>query len=421
MKITMLAVGSRGDVQPYVALGLGLQRAGYEVTLATHSNFEDFVTGHGLRFHNLGGDVRALVVSPTGRVITTSGANPWPLILNLKSFFEENADEFFSNSLRACEGAGAIIYSIFAITAYHIGEKMRVPHFPAMLQPFTRTSAFPIQPPPADWMRTRISNRMGFLFAQQAFGQAFRSLMNRWRTEKLGLPPLPLAGLYSLIDKRHMPVLYGYSPTIVPKPSDWGPRSHVTGYWFLDRPTDWQPPADLAAFLQSGDPPVYVGFGSMATLNPEQTAGIVIEALRKAGRRGVLLSGWGGLRPSDVPEDMCLVDSVPHDWLFPQMAAVVHHGGAGTTGTGIRSGVPSVAIPFFADQYFWADRLSRLGVGPKSIPQDKLTVNNLAEAIRVATTNEDMRRRAAAIGKCIQAEDGVACAVEVLRRYRVRE
>ncbi len=420
MKVTILSVGSRGDVQPYIALGLGLQAAGYDVLLATHSNFEDFVISHGLRFQNLGGDMRTMVETEASRQMIAKGTNPFPFILHLKAFFEEFSDEFLDNSLQACEGTGAIIYSVFAITAYHIAEKMRVPAFPVLLQPMTRTSAFPIQPPPANWMRTRFSNRLGFLIAQQAFGQIFKPLMNHWRTQRLGLPPLPFAGLYSLIDRRHLPILYGYSPTVVPKPPDWGPHAHITGYWFLDRPSDWQPPADLAAFLQSGEPPVYVGFGSMSTLNPEQTADVVITALKKAERRGVLLSGWGGLRPSNLPDDICLIDSAPHDWLFPQMAAVVHHGGAGTTGAGVRSGVPSFAIPFFADQYFWADRLARLRVGPKPIPQNKLTANNLAQAIRTATTNHTIKRRAAAIGNRVRAEDGVARAIEVFTN-RVRE
>jgi sterol 3beta-glucosyltransferase len=418
MKVTMLAIGSRGDVQPYIALGLGLQSAGYDVLLATHSNFEDFVTAHGLRFHNLGGDVRAIMETPTGRALVATGTNPFPFIRYLKTYFEQTSDEFLDSSLQACEGAGAIIYSIFAITAYHIAEKMRIPCFPALLQPFTRTSAFPIQPPVTTWMRSGPYNRLTFLVAQQAFGQTFKPVMNRWRN-KLGLPPLPFAGLYSLIDRRRLPVLYGYSPTVVPKPRDWGPQAHVTGYWFLDRPPNWQPPSDLTAFLQAGEPPVYVGFGSMATLNPEQTADIIITAIRKANRRGVLLSGWGGLSPSALPEDICLVDSVPHDWLFPQMAAIIHHGGAGTTGAGVRSGVPSLAIPFFADQYFWADRLSHLGVGPTPIPQNQLTADTLTHAIRTAT-NQPIKRRAATIGHRVQSENGVARAVQAIRN-RVRE
>jgi sterol 3beta-glucosyltransferase len=415
MKVTMIAVGSRGDVQPYVALGIGLKAAGHDVVLATHDDFRDFVGEHGLEFASIGGSPRAMMQTEQGRRMATSGTNPWPFVLTFRRIFSEFADEVIDTTLRITENADAMIYSIFALAAYDVAEKRGIPALPAMLQPMTRTRYFPLQPHPRG-KRSRLWNMMTFVGAQQMFGQAFKGLNNRWRHERLGLPPLPFAGMYSLLDTRRVPALYGYSPTVVPKPPDWGSHLHVTGYWFLDRSQDWKPPAKLVEFLEAGPPPVYVGFGSMTTRNPRQATEMVVRALQRTGQRGVLLSGWGALHTEDLPEDVFCIDSAPHDWLFPRMAAVVHHAGAGTTGAALRSGVPSFGVPFFGDQHFWADRATRLGVGPRYIPQERMTADRLASAMRQAVTDPEMKRRAAMVGKRIGAERGVENAVEAFER-----
>jgi UDP:flavonoid glycosyltransferase YjiC (YdhE family) len=209
-------------------------------------------------------------------------------------------------------------------------------------------------------------------------------------------------------------VLYGYSPHVIPPPPDWGADTHVTGYWFLDPPSGWTPPPALHEFLAAGPPPVYVGFGSMSSRNPQATAKLVLDALGAAGQRAVLLAGWSGLRPADLPDSVLMVDSVPFAWLFPRMAAVVHHGGAGTTAAGLRAGVPSIVVPFFGDQPYWGRRVAELGVGPAPIPRKRLTVEVLAGAIDRAVTDPVLRRRAAELGVRIRVEDGVARAVGVV-------
>jgi UDP:flavonoid glycosyltransferase YjiC (YdhE family) len=208
--------------------------------------------------------------------------------------------------------------------------------------------------------------------------------------------------------------LYGFSTHVVPRPTDWDESVHVTGYWFLEGSADWHPPDELAAFLTSGPPPVYVGFGSMGALESGDTAGIVLEALRLAGQRGVVLTGAGeGIRHK-TPDNILAVGTVPHDWLFPRVAAVVHHGGAGTTAAGLRAGVPSVLVPVFADQPFWGRRVADLGVGPEPIPHCRLAAERLARAIGLAVSDEPMRRRAAELGRAIRAEDGVSRAVRLV-------
>lgn len=212
-------------------------------------------------------------------------------------------------------------------------------------------------------------------------------------------------------------MLSAYSPSIIPHPPDWPESIHITGYFFLDSQADWRPSRELNAFLEAGDPPVYIGFGSMAGRNPEQLARLVSQALVKSGQRGLLLTGWGGLRTELVPENVFVVDAVPHSWLFPRMAAVVHHGGAGTTAEALRAGVPAVIVPFVFDQPFWGARIKELGLGPDPIPLKKLTADALANAIGIAVTDSDIRQRANSCGEAIRAEDGIGNAVKVIQRY----
>jgi UDP:flavonoid glycosyltransferase YjiC (YdhE family) len=201
---------------------------------------------------------------------------------------------------------------------------------------------------------------------------------------------------------------------VIAPPPDWNDNIHVTGYWFLDSAEDWTAPSALTDFLESGPPPVYIGFGSMGNRKPAETTDLVLDALRRIDQRAILLSGWGGLHETDLPDSVFMIDSVPHSWLFSRVAAIVHHGGAGTTAAALRSGSPSVIVPFFGDQPFWGRRVAELGVGPSPIPRQKLTAERLARAIRQALTDNEMRQRAAQLGSRIRLEDGIARAAAVI-------
>jgi UDP:flavonoid glycosyltransferase YjiC (YdhE family) len=203
-------------------------------------------------------------------------------------------------------------------------------------------------------------------------------------------------------------------------PADWGPANQLTGYWFLDDAEDWAPPAALLDFLQAGPVPVYIGFGSMSSRKPEETADLVIQAVKQTKQRALLFSGWDGLHKQDLPDSMLMIGPTSHDWLFPRVAAVVHHGGAGTTAAGLRAGVPSILVPFFGDQPFWGNRVHSLGVGPAPIPRSKLSVERLAQAIQEATTDTRMRQRAADLGVKIRAENGVANAVKIIQNQAIQ-
>jgi sterol 3beta-glucosyltransferase len=236
----------------------------------------------------------------------------------------------------------------------------------------------------------------------------YRSPINQFRKSVLDLPP---AKGENILRGKPITKLYAYSEAVVPRPADWDESSVVTGYWFLDAPANWQPDPQLVRFLQEGSMPVYIGFGSMFIGGGKHKTEIAIQALRLAGQRGILATGWGGLTADSSSKDIFVLDSIPHDWLFPKVATIVHHGGAGTTGAAIRAGKPQIICPFVGDQFFWGRRVADLGVAPSPIPQTILTAERLADAMKYAVTNANLQQRALSIGETIRAENGVERAV----------
>jgi UDP:flavonoid glycosyltransferase YjiC (YdhE family) len=315
----------------------------------------------------------------------------------------------------ACRDANALIcLGVFSPLGQSIAEGLDIPIINIEPTPLLPTTAFPAPSWPIQRDLGGFHNYISGLAMLQVIWMWYRPFVKDFR-RRLGLSTNGSAGLYSTL--RSTPMLSAYSPSIIPHPPDWPENIHVTGYLFLDSQADWQPSAELNAFLEAGDPPVYIGFGSMSGRNPEQLAKLVSEALVKSGQRGFLLTGWGGLRADLVPDNVFVADAVPHNWLFPRMAAVVHHGGAGTTAQALRAGVPTVIVPFVFDQPFWGARIKALGVGPKPIPLKKLTADTLANAIGVAVTDSVIRQRAISCGKAIRAEDGLGNAVRIIQRY----
>jgi sterol 3beta-glucosyltransferase len=320
--------------------------------------------------------------------------------------------------LAACRGMDLVLAGIGGLfVGLSLAEKLGLSFLQAYYIPFTPTRAFPsfLFPKLHSWLRGSL-NRSSHHLARQMMWQGFRSADRLARRKVLGLPAAPFWGPYNTDRVHHAPILYGFSPSVIPRPSDWDSNIHVTGYWFLDPAPDWTPPSALMEFLQAGPPPVYVGFGSMSNRKPEETADLVLQALARTRQRAIILSGWSGLHKADLPPSVFMLDSIPFSWLFPRVAAIVHHGGAGTTAAGLRAGVPSIVVPFFGDQPFWGQRVAELGVGPEPIPRKKLTVERLAQAIHQALTDQTMRQRAANLGSKIQAEDGIARAVAVVQQ-----
>jgi len=320
---------------------------------------------------------------------------------------------------QAAQEAEFLALSSIASMGVDIAIQRDIPMAVMSLQPlFPPTRAFPMFMLPFrfslgggyNYLTYTLYMRLGWFFVG--------GLLNHWRTTRLGLPPWRSMGaMINTLGSRGTPWLYGYSPQALPKPTDWADNLFITGYWFLDAQPSWQPPVELVRFLESGPPPVYIGFGSIRDKDPERRTRLVLRALELTGQRGILLTGWGAVARLPTSANVFYVDDVPHSWLFPRVAAVVHHGGAGTTAAGLRAGTPNLITPFLLDQYAWADRVVKLGVGLRLADHRRLTAEKLAQAIHTAVTDSALRARAAAFGERIRAENGIARAVEIIERH----
>ncbi len=412
-RILILTYGTRGDVEPFVALGLGLKQAGHGVTLATAAQFGDWISGFGLDFTPVSDAALDIIHSDDGRTMIEGGASLFARIgagLRLSRKAMPINEALFRETWQVAKAGSPdlIVYHPKMIAVGHIAEKLSIPTVIAMLQPIiVPTAAFPATGLP------RLSlpgyNRFSYRIVSLSYG-ALKKPVNRFRTDTLGLPPLR-RGRDVLMPPAARPtrVLHAISPHVMPEPADWPENAVMCGYWPLPEDREFTPPDELRRFLDAGPPPVYVGFGSMVAKDPGALGRIVVEALRLSGQRGVIGAGWAGLAAE--AGDVLAVRDFPHRWLFPRMAAVVHHGGAGTTAAGFRAGVPSVICPFFADQPGWAAIAREIGVGATPVPRRRLTAERLASSIREAVTDPTLRRNAQDLAAALAAEDGVVRAV----------
>ncbi len=417
LRITIVALGSRGDVQPYAALGAGFRAAGYRVRLATHDEFADLADEAGLEFFQVRGNPRLLLETEDGSMVLEGGINPFLFFPRFLRMVHEFFPAFREDVERVIAGTDAVVYSNIASLggAFLFGRK-HLPGCAAFLQPTLPTReienfAFPGLPRrfPGRGAYNRVTyHTLDVITWQAIFRQVLKDLGVRMTMVEFVRRSREFF--------ENVPMLYGFSPTVVPKPRDWPDNAYVTGYWFLPR-RSWHPPRDLEAFLSAGRPPVYIGFGSMRAQSPEALTDLIVEAVKLSGQRAVLLSGWAGLGKRKVPPWVKVVEQVPHEWLFPRVSAVVHHGGSGTTAAGLRAGKPTVVIPFIADQPFWGRRVHALGAGPRPIPVRQVTAQRLAAAISEAVGNPKIRAAAAAIGQRIRVENGVGVAVQIFKRH----
>ncbi|MFJ6795273.1 glycosyltransferase [Streptomyces sp. NPDC091268] len=409
MRVLIVTAGSWGDVAPYTGLGARLGAAGHEVSLATHARFEAAVTAHGLGFRPLPLDPRAELASPAGQRLARSGGGPSEVVRAVRMFrrFMPPLAAATADAVRA--GADVLLAAPLAEPlCAPLAEAYGLPCVGAHLQPLAPTRAFP---PPVAGTRSYgpYGNRLAARAVLTGMDLMFAGAAASLRRE-LGLASRPRPALSPARTVHH-----GFSRHVVPRPADWPPGHRVGGYWWPERPPGWQPEPRLLDFLAAGPPPVFAGFGSFVAgsgADAERLAGLLAAALRKAGVRGIVQSGWSGLRAEG--DDLITVGEVPHDWLFPRTAAVVHHAGAGTTAAGLRAGVPAVPVPVQLDQHFWAARLTALGVAPGALRYQRLTVDRLAAAVRTAVTEPSLRTRARRIADALAREDGAAPLLETL-------
>jgi UDP:flavonoid glycosyltransferase YjiC (YdhE family) len=390
VRVTLLAAGSRGDVQPFVALGAELRRRGHTVRLATHRDFQSLAEDAGLEYWAL----------PSGPSDIPSSANsPLRLFRALVRHLDHMGPELAAQTLAASVGAEVVVENMLSHT--EAVESLTMPWCMALYVPLMPTSVFPAPGLPTLPLGPRY-NRLTHAAAYRLQDQAvvrWLGLASRW----VRFPWQQLT--------RNRPALFAFSPSVIPRPADWPPTCHVTGYWFWER--TYEPSEMLAAFLEKGPPPVALTFGSLWRFAPIGATQIAVEAASRAGRPLIVM----GDPEAAAPDGTLQLSEVDHHWLFPRTAAVIHHGGAGTTAAALRAGVPQVAVPFFADQPFWAARLRALGVAPPAVPMRRLSADRLGAAVAAALSDTGMRDRATRVGAVLRSEDGVGRACEVLEGW----
>ena len=417
-RVAIIGIGSWGDVGPLIALGAGLVNAGYETVLVTHAAYKEDASRAGLDFAPLSGDPVAIPEDEIGRQWLESGGSGLRFAAHLVRIGRPLLRTVLDEAYAACRSCTAVLHTPFASFATHIAERLDLPSIVVGQQPVTRTDAWRAFLFTEGIPLGRLGNRLTYWLMEQAMWQPYRSRYERWRRD-VGLPGAGLFGPASRLYTGRVPVVYGFSSLVVPPPVDWPSWHRASGYWSSPSRTTWnQADIRVGAFLQSGPPPVFVGFGSMTSRNPEWLLGQVVEALRSIGRRGLLAAA--GVIPERLQaSDMLCVDGFSHEQALPGVAAAVHHGGAGTVAASLTAGVPTVVVPFFADQFFWGRRVEALGVGPAPLPRANLDATTLAGRLRAVITSSSMRERAAGLRARLRAEDGVAAAVRLIDEHLV--
>ncbi|WP_433286271.1 glycosyltransferase [Pseudonocardia sp. CA-142604] len=398
MRVLIVTAGSRGDVAPFTGLGQRLQQAGHQVAVAAHDRFADLVRECGLEHRVLPGDPLDLVRART--------AVPSPDAA--QAVFAAFLDELGEGVTAAVAAGTDVLLTAFgpAPLSRVVADGFGIPSLGVYLVPGVPTREFP----PPGWPVTgQVSPADNIAAGRELLARTaslYADVLRRLRA-RLDLP----AAAEAPGPPDDWPICHGFSPAVVPRPADWPAAAHVTGYWWPATSPRWQPPEQLVDFLGAGPAPVFVGFGSM-TPNHERLHDVVATAVKRAGVRAVVQSGWADLGP--VGDDILVVGDMPHDWLFPRMAAVVHHAGAGTTGAGLRAGVPAVPVPVLLDQPFWAARLHHLGVAPHPLPLDELTADALTDALRSCLDGSTYRDRATELARLVRADDGPAVVLSLV-------
>lgn len=411
MRVTFVAHGTRGDVQPILALSRSMRDRGHEVTVVAGTNFGDWVSSMGLHFVPTV-DMEQLMSSDEGVEWARRSQNPLAQLKSMKTILDAHAPAVVNPIIEAARHADVMVSGAMSEPFVQaIASKFGAHHVHAALQP-TRVSRDPAASlAPVRKSKPSVLNAAGGRLGQLLLWHVMKDALGELRS-RLGLPATNARR--HLSDMAATPAIFGYSPLVVPKPADWGHNRTVTGYWFLDDQEEWTAPPELERFLESGDTPVYIGFGSMPDVDSGRTAKVLLEALRMTGARAVIAPAPGGdIDPADPPEGVFVVRDVPHSWLFPKMRAVIHHGGAGTTAAGLRAGRPTLAVPHLADQFFWARRCHELGVGAPAIPRHELTAETLAHGLN-ALTNPALSAAASRLRARLTADDGVRRATNVL-------
>lgn len=416
----MTAAGSRGDVQPCVALGLGLQEAGHGVTLASWEPYRGMAERRGLAFRPVAGPSPDELMA----ALLEAGRNPLRYASSFRPVLRPHVERGLRDCLAACQGADAVVYTPLGFAGFLAAEHLGVFSMGAVVEPlFVRGGSYPsavLGESPRIPALGGLYNRLSHRAVEQMYWRTVRPLISG-AAQRLGLAPVPvLRSPVAGIHRRRRPLLLGWSRHVLPPDLRHEARMPTTGYWTLDPDRDWHPPDNLRAFLAAGPPPAALALGSMTgieTAGIERLVSLTARALRRAGRRGILLSDHAEIDGA-LPENVIRVGGeIPYDWLFPRTAVAVHHGGAGTLAAALKAGVPSVTIPLLPDQAFWGRRAADLGVGSPPMPPKKLSAEALAAAVERSASDGGVRGRCHALSAKLATEDGVSRAVDAFGRH----
>jgi sterol 3beta-glucosyltransferase len=410
MNITLLTYGSRGDFQPFLALALGLQKAGHTPYLAAPGRFANLAAKFEVDFCALPGDPAEISLR-----LNDAGANPLRMVRSIREYVFAIAPQVVREARLALQGADLIIHSFLFTTGGHsFAREMGIPDLSVQTFPmFAPTRAFPnvamawLPPGPLSTLSHWLASQI-FWYGGNAGLPGLKKVHPQDFPQKL-FRPFKRSG-----DRPLTPLVLAYSPTVLPRPADWSSRHiHIPGYFFLEEP-EYAPPPELLKFLEAGDAPVCITFGSNLNREAGRIHQVMLASLAQSGQRGIILTGWGGKLEQEPPPHVLALAEASHAWLLPRCKAVVHHGGAGTTAAGLRAGNPNIVVPSATDQPFWAKRVAELGAGPQPIPLKHLSPTSLAAAMLAAQNDPSMRRRAAQVGERIRAENGVAETVRLV-------
>ena len=411
-RLTILATGTRGDVQPLLALAVGLNQAGYNVHLVSNAGFAGIAHSYGLPFSPIHADIQTALQSDLGRKYLQAG-NP---LAGLRYFFLHARQIFLQTMQEAwqlCQGTEFLIFSLVDPFGYEIAQKLGISCLQVQPQPFEPTQAFPLPSLSLPNLGAPL-NRLSYTLFETVAGLLLNPLTSQFRRQ-IGLSSVKSLNSLRQLHKDKVPALLPFSPVILPPPADWPLWVHLTGFWFLPPPPGWQPDPALVDFISQEPKPIFIGFGSMPDPARGNMTVRVLAALRQVGQRAVLGRGWGGLVESALPSSVYLAGDIPFEWLFPHMSALVHHGGAGTTAVGLKAGLPSLVVPHFQDQLFWGRRVHALGAGPKPIPHKALTADRLAKAIAWMLSGVEMKECARQVGQHISREKGLQDSIEIVK------
>jgi len=410
--ITILCAGSRGDFQPYIALAQQLKKLGKDVRITGSKSFESFIRSYGIDVYPIEADIETLKVDPKLLKAAGSADNPLKMILTF-SKMKEYGIYMVNDYYSACEGSELIIYHPGCTIGYFAAQKFGIPSVLASPFPMHKTKEYLSVVMYGKAKSNRINKKISYAMIQEMLWMASKgSVKGFWKKHFGTLPDNFGCPFERHTDQKH-PAIASCSNFVFERPTDWNENIHQNGYWFVEEPREYTPSKELAAFLNAGEKPVYIGFGSMTSLEKhDHLAEIAVEAISKSGKRGII-SGMG--KPANLPKNIIAIESTPHTWLFEHVSAVCHHGGAGTTAAGFKAGVPCIIIPFSNDQFAWAHRSYDLGVGAKPILKKELTSDKLADAIRFALSDQIVAN-AKTLGEKISTENGALDCAKIIMK-----